>query len=98
MGALALIPGRATDNLLLVISLALFQSRILARHDASDRRSRDDRSFPLGGYSGARVSAPTITLALGSAATIRRPHTAYPTRSDQDYVRTARGKDSRPRA
>jgi peptide/nickel transport system permease protein len=96
MGALAAAyRGRATDNLLLVISLALVSvpvfwlgTMLLIAVAATMR------SFPLGGYSGAvSLVLPTITLALGSAGYYSRVlHTSLCDAFDQDYVRTARGK------
>jgi peptide/nickel transport system permease protein len=52
------------------------------------------RSFPLGGFSGARsLVLPAFTLALGSAGYYSRIlHTNLTDALDQDYVRTARGK------
>jgi peptide/nickel transport system permease protein len=100
MGALAAAyRGRATDNLLLVISLALVSvpvfwlgTMLLIAVAATMR------SFPLGGYSGAAsLLLPTITLALGSAGYYSRVlHTSLSDAFDQDYVRTARGKGLSP--
>jgi len=100
MGALAAAyRGRATDNLLLVISLALVSvpvfwlgTMLLIAVAATMR------SFPLGGYSGAAsLVLPTITLALGSAGYYSRVlHTSLSDAFDQDYVRTARGKGLSP--
>ncbi len=96
MGAIAAAyRGRATDNLLLFISLALVSIPVfwlgtmllvaggLWLH-----------SFPLGGYSGVEsLILPSITLALGSAGYYSRIlHTSLCDALDQDYVRTARGK------
>jgi peptide/nickel transport system permease protein len=87
--------GRAADNLLLVISLALVSvpvfwlgTMLLIAVAASIR------SFPLGGYSGpVSLILPTLTLALGSAGYYSRIlHTSLGEVFDQDYVRTARGK------
>jgi peptide/nickel transport system permease protein len=87
--------GRAADNLLLVISLALVSipvfwlgTMLLIAVAASIR------SFPLGGYSGPiSLILPTLTLALGSAGYYSRIlHTSLGEVFDQDYVRTARGK------
>jgi peptide/nickel transport system permease protein len=100
MGALAAAyRGRATDNLLLVISLALVSipvfwlgTMVLIAVAATMR------SFPLGGYSGATsLVLPTITLALGSAGYYSRVlQTSLSDAFDQDYVRTARGKGLSP--
>jgi peptide/nickel transport system permease protein len=96
MGAIAAAyRGRAADNLLLVISLALVSipvfwlgTMLLIAVAATIR------SFPLGGYSGATsLILPTLTLALGSAGYYSRVlHTSLCDAFDQDYVRTARGK------
>src|SRR5580692_3290668 len=96
MGAIAAAyRGRAADNLLLVISLALVSlpvfwlgTMLLIAVAATIR------SFPLGGYSGATsLILPTLTLALGSAGYYSRVlHTSLCEAFDQDYVRTARGK------
>ncbi|HEV2170199.1 MAG TPA: ABC transporter permease, partial [Candidatus Binatus sp.] len=96
MGAIAAAyRGRAADNLLLVISLALVSipvfwlgTMLLIGVAATIR------SFPLGGYSGATsLILPTLTLALGSAGYYSRVlHTSLGEAFDQDYVRTARGK------
>jgi peptide/nickel transport system permease protein len=100
MGALAAAyRGSATDNLLLVISLALVSipvfwlgTMLLIAVAATMR------SFPLGGYSGATsLVLPTITLALGSAGYYSRVlQTSLSDAFDQDYVRTARGKGLSP--
>ena len=96
MGAIAAAyRGRAADNVLLVISLALVSipvfwlgTMLLIAVAATIR------SFPLGGYSGATsLILPTLTLALGSAGYYSRVlHTSLCDVFDQDYVRTARGK------
>ncbi len=96
MGAIAAAyRGRAADNLLLVLSLALVSipvfwlgTMLLIAVAATIR------SFPLGGYSGATsLILPTLTLALGSAGYYSRVlHTSLCEAFDQDYVRTARGK------
>jgi peptide/nickel transport system permease protein len=96
MGAIAAAyRGRATDNLLLVVSLALVSipvfwlgTMLLIAVAATIR------SFPLGGYSGATsLILPTLTLALGSAGYYSRVlHTSLCEAFDQDYVRVARGK------
>jgi len=96
MGAIAAAyRGRAADNILLVISLALVSipvfwlgTMLLIAVAATIR------SFPLGGYSGSTsLILPTLTLALGSAGYYSRVlHTSLSEAFDQDYVRTARGK------
>src|SRR5271167_656484 len=96
MGAIAAAyRGRAADNLLLVISLALVSipvfwlgTMLLIAVAATIR------SFPLGGYSGATsLILPTVTLAVGSAGYYSRVlHTSLCDAFDKDYVRTARGK------
>lgn len=96
MGAIAAaFRGRAIDNVLLVVSLALVSipvfwlgTMLLIAVAATIR------SFPLGGYSGATsLILPTLTLALGSAGYYSRVlHTSLGEAFDQDYVRTARGK------
>ena len=96
MGAVgASFRGRAIDNVLLVVSLALVSvpvfwlgTMLLIAVAATTR------SFPLGGYSGAiSLVLPTLTLALGSAGYYSRVlQTSLTEALDQDYVRTARGK------
>jgi peptide/nickel transport system permease protein len=96
MGAIAAAyRGRATDNVLLVVSLALVSipvfwlgTMLLIAIAASIR------SFPLGGYSGPiSLILPTLTLALGSAGYYSRVlHTSLCEAFDKDYVRSARGK------
>jgi peptide/nickel transport system permease protein len=87
--------GRAADNVLLVISLALVSipvfwlgTMLLIAVAASIR------GFPLGGYGGpVSLILPTLTLALGSAGYYSRIlHTSLCEAFDQDYMRTARGK------
>ena len=87
--------GETTDNVLLVVSLALVSMPVfwlgtmlliaggLYLH-----------SFPLGGYAGPlSLVLPTLTLALGAAGYYSRIlHTNLSQAMDQDYVRTARGK------
>ena len=87
--------GESTDNVLLVVSLALVSMPVfwlgtmlliaggLYLH-----------SFPLGGYAGPlSLVLPTLTLALGAAGYYSRIlHTNLSQAMDQDYVRTARGK------
>jgi len=96
MGAVAAAyRGESTDNVLLVVSLALVSMPVfwlgtmlliaggLYLH-----------SFPLGGYAGPlSLVLPTLTLALGAAGYYSRIlHTNLSQAMDQDYVRTARGK------
>ena len=96
MGSLAAAyRGETTDNVLLVLSLALVSMPVfwlgtmlliaggLYLH-----------SFPLGGYAGPlSLVLPTLTLALGAAGYYSRIlHTNLSQAMDQDYVRTARGK------
>jgi peptide/nickel transport system permease protein len=100
MGAVAAAyRGRAADNILLIISLALVSvpvfwlgTMLLIAAAATIR------SFPLGGYSGATsLVLPTVTLALGSAGYYSRVlHTSLSDAFDQDYIRTARGKGLSP--
>jgi peptide/nickel transport system permease protein len=100
MGAIAAAyRGRAADNILLVVSLALVSipvfwlgTMLLIAVAATFR------SFPLGGYSGPMsLILPTVTLALGSAGYYSRVlHTSLSDAFDQDYVRTARGKGLSP--
>jgi peptide/nickel transport system permease protein len=87
--------GRAADNVLLVIALALVSipvfwlgTMLLIAVAASIR------GFPLGGYGGpVSLILPTLTLALGSAGYYSRIlHTSLCEAFDQDYMRTARGK------
>ena len=87
--------GRAVDNTLLVVSLALISVPVfwlgtmlliaggLYLH-----------SFPLGGFDGLKsLVLPTIALALGSAGYYSRIlHTNLVEALEQDYIRTARGK------
>ena len=96
MGAVAAAyRGKATDNILLVFSLALVSMPVfwlgtmlliaggLYLH-----------SFPLGGFAGPlSLVLPTLTLALGTAGYYSRIlHTNLSEAMEQDYVRTARGK------
>lgn len=96
MGAVAAAyRGKATDNVLLILSLALVSMPVfwlgtmlliaggLYLH-----------SFPLGGFAGPlSLVLPTLTLALGSAGYYSRIlHTNLSEAMDQEYVRTARGK------
>ena len=87
--------GRAPDNVMLVVSLALvsvpvFWLGTMLLVGAAFMI----RSFPLGGYSGFEsLILPSVTLALGSAGYYSRIlHTSLTDALDRDYVRTARGK------
>src|ERR1700722_3672137 len=96
MGAIAAAyRGRAADNLLLVISLALVSipvfwlgTMLLIAIAATIR------SFPRGGYSGATsLILPTLTLALGSAGYHSRGlHNSLCDAFDQVYVLPVRAK------
>ncbi len=86
---------RAIDNILLVVSLALISLPVfwlgtMLLIGAGFYL----RSFPLGGFSGARsLILPTITLALGSGGYYSRIlHTSLGEVMGQDYIRTALGK------
>jgi peptide/nickel transport system permease protein len=95
MGAIAAAyRGRAADNILLVISLALVSLPVFWLGTMLLIAVATIRSFPLGGYSGPMsLILPTLTLALGSAGYYSRVlHTSLTEAFDQDYVRTARGK------
>jgi peptide/nickel transport system permease protein len=89
----------ATDNVLLVISLAFVSlpvfwlGTMLLIADALFIHA-----FPLGGLSGASsIVLPAVTLALGSAGYYSRIlHTNLTDAMDQDYIRTARGKGLSP--
>lgn len=100
MGALAAAyRGRALDNLLLFISLALVSVPVFWLGTMLlIAGGLWLRSFPLGGYSGAMsLILPSITLALGSAGYYSRIlHTSLCDTLEQDYVRTARGKGLTP--
>jgi peptide/nickel transport system permease protein len=87
--------GRATDHVLLVVSLGLVSIPVFWLGTMLlIAGGLYLRSFPLGGFSGARsLVLPTLTLALGSAGYYSRIlHTNLTEAMDQDYVRTARGK------
>jgi peptide/nickel transport system permease protein len=87
--------GGTLDNLLLFISLALVSLPVFWLGTMLlVAGGLYLRSFPLGGFSGARsLVLPTITLALGSAGYYSRIlHTNLSEALDQDFVRTARGK------
>jgi peptide/nickel transport system permease protein len=87
--------GTAIDNSLLVVSLGLVSIPVFWLGTMLlIAGGLYLRSFPLGGYSGARsLVLPTLTLALGSAGYYSRIlHTNLSDAMDQDYIRTARGK------
>jgi peptide/nickel transport system permease protein len=87
--------GEATDNALLVFSLALVSMPVFWLGTMLlIVGGLYLRSFPLGGFSGpSSLVLPTLTLALGSAGYYSRIlHTNLSEAMDQDYVRTARGK------
>ena len=87
--------GRTLDNLLLFISLALVSIPVFWLGTMLlIAGGLYLRSFPLGGFSGARsLVLPTITLALGSAGYYSRIlHTNLTDALDRDFVRTARSK------
>jgi peptide/nickel transport system permease protein len=87
--------GRALDNILLFISLALVSMPVFWLGTMLlIAGGLYLRSFPLGGFSGARsLVLPTLTLALGSAGYYSRIlHTSLTDALEQDFVRTARGK------
>ncbi len=96
MGALAAARrGGALDNALLVFSLALVSMPVFWLGTMLlIAGGLYLRSFPLGGFSGARsLILPTLTLGLGSAGYYSRIlHTNLVEALEQDYVRTARGK------
>jgi peptide/nickel transport system permease protein len=87
--------GEATDNALLVFSLALVSMPVFWLGTMLlIVGGLYLRSFPLGGFSGpSSLVLPTLTLALGSAGYYSRIlHTNLSEAMDQEYVRTARGK------
>jgi peptide/nickel transport system permease protein len=87
--------GEATDNALLVFSLALVSMPVFWLGTMLlIVGGLYLRSFPLGGFSGPlSLVLPTLTLALGSAGYYSRIlHTNLSEAMDQEYVRTARGK------
>ncbi|HUA36409.1 MAG TPA: ABC transporter permease [Candidatus Binataceae bacterium] len=87
--------GRTLDNLLLFISLALVSIPVFWLGTMLlVAGGLYLRSFPLGGFSGARsLVLPTITLALGSAGYYSRIlHTNLTDALDRDFIRTARSK------
>lgn len=87
--------GGPLDNLLLFFSLALVSMPVFWLGTMLlIAGGLYLRSFPLGGFSGARsLVMPTLTLALGSAGYYSRIlHTNLTEVLEQDFVRTARGK------
>jgi peptide/nickel transport system permease protein len=87
--------GEATDNALLVFSLALVSMPVFWLGTMLlIVGGLYLRSFPLGGFSGpSSLVLPTLTLALGSAGYYSRIlHTNLSEAMDQEYIRTARGK------
>ncbi|MHB8381945.1 MAG: ABC transporter permease [Candidatus Binataceae bacterium] len=87
--------GRAADNSLLVVSLALVSMPVFWLGTVLlIAGGLYVRAFPLGGFSGPlSLVLPTVTLALGSAGYYSRIlHTNLSDAMDQDYIRTARGK------
>jgi peptide/nickel transport system permease protein len=96
MGAIAAAwRGRALDDALLIISLAMVSIPVFWLGTMLlIAGGLYLRSFPLGGYSGPKsLVLPTLTLALGSAGYYSRIlHTGLIDTLGQDYIRTARGK------
>lgn len=91
--------GRAPDNVMLVVSLALVSVPVFWLGTMLlIAAAFTIRSFPLGGYSGVEsLVLPSMTLALGSAGYYSRIlHTSLTDALEQDYVRTARGKGLSP--
>ncbi len=87
--------GRAADNTLLVVSLALVSMPVFWLGTMLlIAGGLYLRTFPLGGFTGPlSLVLPTLTLALGSAGYYSRIlHTNLSDAMDQDYIRTARGK------
>jgi len=87
--------GRAADNTLLVVSLALVSMPVFWLGTMLlIAGGLYLRAFPLGGFSGPlSLVLPTLTLALGSAGYYSRIlHTNLTDAMDQDYIRTARSK------
>ncbi|HKF28625.1 MAG TPA: ABC transporter permease [Candidatus Binataceae bacterium] len=87
--------GEATDNALLVFSLALVSMPVFWLGTMLlIAGGLYLRSFPLGGFSGpSSLVLPTLTLALGSAGYYSRIlHTNLSEAMNQEYIRTARGK------
>lgn len=87
--------GRAADNTLLVVSLALVSMPVFWLGTMLlIAGGLYLRTFPLGGFSGPlSLVLPTLTLALGSAGYYSRIlHTNLTDAMEQDYIRTARGK------
>ncbi|HZO82123.1 MAG TPA: ABC transporter permease [Candidatus Binataceae bacterium] len=87
--------ARAPDNALLIVSLALLSIPVFWLGTMLlIAGGLYLRSFPLGGFSGARsLILPTLTLGLGAAGYYSRIlHTNLVEALEQDYIRTARGK------
>ena len=87
--------GRALDNLLLFISLALISVPVFWLGTMLlIVGGLYLRSFPLGGFDGLKsLVLPTIALSLGSAGYYSRIlHTNLVEALEQDYIRTARSK------
>jgi peptide/nickel transport system permease protein len=87
--------GRAADNTLLVVSLALVSMPVFWLGTMLlIAGGLYLRTFPLGGFTGPlSLVLPTLTLALGSAGYYSRIlHTNLSDAMEQDYIRTARGK------
>jgi peptide/nickel transport system permease protein len=87
--------GRALDNLLLFISLALISVPVFWLGTMLlIAGGLYLRSFPLGGFDGLKsLVLPTIALSLGSAGYYSRIlHTNLVEALEQDYIRTARSK------
>ncbi len=87
--------GSATDNALLIASLAMVSMPVFWLGTMLlIAASMATRALPLGGFSGWKsLILPTITLALGSAGYYSRIlHTNLSDAMEQDYIRTARGK------
>jgi peptide/nickel transport system permease protein len=87
--------GRAADNTLLVVSLALVSMPVFWLGTMLlIAGGLYLRTFPLGGFSGPlSLVLPTLTLALGSAGYYSRIlHTNLTEAMEQDYIRTARSK------
>jgi peptide/nickel transport system permease protein len=87
--------ARAPDNALLILSLALLSIPVFWLGTMLlIAGGLYLRSFPLGGFSGARsLILPTLTLGLGAAGYYSRIlHTNLVEALEQDYIRTARGK------
>jgi len=95
----AVYQGRALDNFLLVISLALISLPVFWLGTLLlIAAALALRSFPLGGYSGWKsLLLPALTLAVGLAGYYARIlHTNLVEAMQQEYVRTARSKGLSP--